>query len=92
MLPTNDLLFVAGAVQPANITHDHLASYDAGFLGFDFCGPRPEPITPETLWYLNRVNRDTAFYARKQKEHAESLPYVSAEHLREAAARSAENN
>ncbi|QSV17320.1 hypothetical protein [Photobacterium ganghwense] len=92
MLPTNDLLFVAGAVQPANITHDHQASYDAGFLGFDFCGPRPEPITPETLWYLNRVNRDTAFYARKQNEHAESLPYVCAEHLREAAARSAENN
>ncbi|MGF1726371.1 hypothetical protein L4D12_16960, partial [Photobacterium nomapromontoriensis] len=62
MLPPNDLLFVAGAVQPANITKDNEASYHAGFLGFDFCGARPEPFTPQRLWDLNRVNRDNAYY------------------------------
>ncbi|MCG7500049.1 hypothetical protein MHO82_24605 [Vibrio sp. Of7-15] len=92
MLSNKDLLYVAGAVQPADQTKRHLASHDAGFFGSGFCGPRREPLTPEQVWEFNRVHRDTAFFAKKQTEYAESLPAINAEHLREAAARSDENN
>ncbi|GAL02939.1 hypothetical protein JCM19237_5832 [Photobacterium aphoticum] len=92
MLQHNDLLYVAGAVQPADKTKTNEASYDAGFLGFDFCGPRPAAITPEQLWDMNRANRDSVYFAKKQTEHAASLPKHNAQLLREAAARSDDNN
>ncbi|GHA34259.1 hypothetical protein ACFFLZ_06365 [Photobacterium aphoticum] len=92
MLQPNDLLYVAGAVQPADKTKTNEASHDAGFLGFDFCGPRPAAITPEQLWDMNRANRDSVYFAKKQTEHAASLPKYNAQHLREAAARSDDNN
>ncbi|MGR5144888.1 hypothetical protein ACQKPX_24970, partial [Photobacterium sp. DNB23_23_1] len=33
MLPINDLLFVAGAVQPHDKTKKNIASHEAGFFG-----------------------------------------------------------
>jgi len=96
MLPPNDVLYAAGAVQPADKTKNNQAAYDSGFLGFHFCGPQLEgvnlPLDVNGVWELNRVNRDTDFFANKQKAHTASLPNYNAEHLREAAARSDENN
>ncbi len=91
-LTSSDLFYVAGCVQPHDKTENHLAAYNSGFLGFDFHGPRPSRLNPEQLWVLNRVNRENHFFSEKQKEHAASLPNYSANHLREAAARSDENN
>ncbi|MGF1761021.1 hypothetical protein L4D76_24475 [Photobacterium sagamiensis] len=92
MLSNNDLFYVAATVQPHDKTEQHLAAYNSGFLGFDFCGPRLGVLNPEQLWELNRVSRENEFFTEKQKAHAASLPNYNADHLREAAARSAENN
>jgi len=92
MLSNNDLFYVAGTVQPHDKTENHLAAYNSGFLGFDFCGPRPSRLNPEQLWDLNRINREDQFLTKKQNEHAASLPNYNAKHIREAAARSDENN
>ncbi|MDO6545555.1 hypothetical protein Q4568_23780, partial [Photobacterium sanguinicancri] len=91
-ITNKDLRYVAAAVQPQDVTQNHQASYDAGFLGFDFCGARPEPITPQQLWELNRVNRDTDFIAQQQRDHVTNTPTFNAESLRAAAARSDEDN
>ncbi|WP_211315223.1 rolling circle replication-associated protein [Photobacterium lipolyticum] len=92
MLSNNDLFYVAATVQPHDKTENNLAAYNSGFLGFDFCGPRPSRLNPEQRWELNRVSRENEFFAEKQKAHAASLPDYNADHLREAAARSDENN
>ncbi|MGF1887453.1 hypothetical protein L4D13_15100 [Photobacterium profundum] len=96
MLPLNDFLYVAGSVQPVDKTKNNQAAYDSGFLGFHFCGPQLKgvnrPLDVNGVWELNRVNRDTDFFANKQKTHTASLPNYNATHLREAAARSDENN
>ncbi|PSW57935.1 hypothetical protein C0W54_21600 [Photobacterium kishitanii] len=92
MLSDNDLFYVAASVQPHNETEKNLAAYNSGFLGFDFCGPRPSKLTPRQIWDLSRTDRDNQFFIEKQKSHADSLPFYNADHIREAAARSAENN
>ncbi|MGR5079922.1 rolling circle replication-associated protein [Photobacterium swingsii] len=92
LISDKDLRYVAAAVQPQDVTQNHQASYDAGFLGFDFCGARPQPITPQQMWELNRVNRDTDFIAQQQRDHVTNTPTFNAESLRAAAARSDEDN
>ncbi|GAB3531863.1 hypothetical protein [Photobacterium alginatilyticum] len=96
MLQTNELLYVAGAVQPHDQTLTNQAAYDSGFLGFHFCGPQPEgAISSQAIspaWALERSGREVDFLAEMQKAHERSLPKVNAEHLREAAARRAGNN
>ncbi len=92
MFSNSDLFYVAGCVQPHDKTENHLAAYNSGFLGTGFRGPQLKPFTPQQFWDLNRVNRNTDFIANQQKAHAASLPFHSAKHLREAAARSDENN
>ncbi len=74
LISDKDLRYVAAAVQPQDVTQNHQASYDAGFLGFDFCGARPQPITPQQMWELNRVNRDTDFIAQQQRDHVTNTP------------------
>ncbi|WP_240435596.1 rolling circle replication-associated protein [Photobacterium salinisoli] len=87
MISQSDLNYIAGAVIPGDKIEQRTASFDAGFLGFDFCGPRPETLSPQKLWELNRVNRDNDFFARKSDEWKRNLPFASREKLiREAAA------
>ncbi|MCW8330887.1 hypothetical protein MD588_19010 [Photobacterium sp. SDRW27] len=97
MLSTNELLYVAGAVQPADETKNNQAAYDSGFLGFHFCGPQPEgavsSLNTTAAWGLGRVSRENEFLADMQKTHEEAMPDVNRDKLiREAAARSDENN
>ncbi|MBV1843580.1 hypothetical protein KSX29_23520, partial [Photobacterium ganghwense] len=74
MLSNNDLLFVAGAVQPADRTKKNLASYEAGFLG----------SKNQKSNHLHNLSELNLFFAREQVKHAAAQPKIDAEHLREA--------
>ncbi|OLQ71217.1 hypothetical protein BIT28_03360 [Photobacterium proteolyticum] len=78
-LATNDLLYVAGAVQPHDKTE---AALSRGFLGSDF----------QRQNHIGNIKALNSFFASEQVKHEESLPEFDAEHIREAAARSDENN
>ncbi|WP_237584082.1 rolling circle replication-associated protein [Photobacterium halotolerans] len=88
----SDLRFIAGAVVPADIIEKRNASLEAGFLGFDFCGPRPQPLTPQQVWELNCVNREKEFLAQFDAKWKDGLPAVSREKLIREAAAQAETN
>ncbi|KLU98852.1 hypothetical protein ABT56_23090, partial [Photobacterium aquae] len=76
MLSNNDLLYVAGVVQPADKTKQHQASYDAGFLGSNF-----------SAWQENEQQK----FKRLDQLHFIRTKTI-AKLGREAAAQSAEDN
>ncbi|MHA6606490.1 hypothetical protein [Photobacterium damselae] len=77
-MTNNELLYVAGAVQPLDKTIANNASFEAGFFA---C---------ENLEYRkNKVSENTSFYRRKQFEH-EVMTHNSAKRAREAATQSVE--
>lgn len=77
-MDTNDLMYVAGAVQPQDKTINNNASFEAGFFA---C---------ENLDYRkNKIIEDSSFFRRKQFEH-EVMTHNSAKRAREAATQSVE--
>ncbi|MGF1702512.1 hypothetical protein L4D09_19645 [Photobacterium makurazakiensis] len=77
MISTNDLLYVAGSVQPHDRTKKNLASYEAGFLGSDF--EQWAKYEQEKLHH----------HAQRHYVHTKD---IDTEHAREAAARSDEKS
>ncbi len=92
----DDLKYILAGVQPADVTEKHLASYQAGFLGFDFVGPRPFPLSPAVCWEINTSNREFKHQNREIREFDRSRLRLKDEFKQEIrarrAARSAENN
>ncbi|KHT65445.1 hypothetical protein RJ45_01000, partial [Photobacterium gaetbulicola] len=84
MLPINDLLYVAGAVQPHDITKMNIASYDAGFFGSN---------SAEWLKHeQQKLNQFAQVHYVRTKGIAKQGRELYAEHAREAAARSDGDN
>ncbi|MDV5167500.1 hypothetical protein [Photobacterium rosenbergii] len=84
MLPINDLLYVAGAVQPHDITQKNIASHEAGFFGSN---------SAEWLKHeQQKLNQFAQLHYVRTKGFAKQGRELYAEHTREAAARSDGDN
>ncbi|WP_413114076.1 hypothetical protein [Thaumasiovibrio sp. DFM-14] len=96
LMNDKDIAYIVAGIQPVDKTKKNIASYHAGFLGFDFVGPRPVPLSYAQYWKITTSQREINRQRAIMKKNESFRPRLHDEFKEEVrarrAARSAENN